>query len=110
MYVLSWKLMKCMCIKVFIIRKKIMFILVVLLIWWDFKRYFWVSVNYKGKYWINSNCSIVFSVVSLNEDLVLYYEVYMLIVFLIYNLIDMKISGNLIEENENFGDIVKYCM
>lgn len=76
----------------------------------DPKRHLRASANYKGKHRINSNRSIVSSVVSSNEDLASYYEVYTLIVPPTYNPTDMKTSGNLIEENENSGDIAKPCM
>lgn len=102
--------MKCMCIKVPIIRKKIMFISVASSTRRDPKRHLRASANYKGKHRINSNRSIVSSVVSSNEDLASYYEVYTLIVPPTFNPTDMKTSGNLIEENENSGDIAKPCM
>lgn len=76
----------------------------------DPKRHLRASANYKGKHRINSNRSIVSSVVSSNEDLTSYYEVYQLIVPPAYSLTDMKSGRNLIEENENSGDIAKPCM
>lgn len=76
----------------------------------DPKRHLRASANYKGKHRINSDHSVISSVVSSNEDLVSYYEVYQLIVPPTYNPTDMKTSSNLIEENENSGDIAKPCM
>lgn len=76
----------------------------------DPKRHLRASANYKGKHRINSNRSVISSVVSSNEDLTSYYEVYQLIVPPTYNPTDMKTSCNLIEENENPGDIAKPCM
>lgn len=76
----------------------------------DPKRHLRASANYKGKHRINSDRSVISSVVSSNEDLVSYYEVYQLIVPPTYNPTDMKTSSNLIEENENSGDIAKPCM
>ncbi|XP_022334511.2 uncharacterized protein LOC111131331 [Crassostrea virginica] len=68
----------------------------------DPKRHLRAGPNYRGKHRINSNRSVISSVVSSNEDLTSYYEVFQLIVPKL-NLAEVKT----IQENENNGIIVK---